>query len=203
MHHITLVSGSHRRQSQSSRVAAYLAGRLPTLQPGVRHDIVDLAGNPLPLWDESAWQGDSALQKQWMPYAERLRQADGLVIVAPEWSGMVPPALKNFFLFCTPGDVGHKPSLIVAVSSSRGGSHPVDELRMSSYKNTRIAYLPEHLIVRDAETMLAGSSAANKDDGYLRERADFALRNLLAYAQAMKPVRESGVLTDEKFPFGM
>jgi hypothetical protein len=39
--------------------------------------------------------------------------------------------------------------LIIAVSGGAGGgAYPVAELRMSSYKNSRICYLPEHLIVR-------------------------------------------------------
>ncbi len=44
--------------------------------------------------------------------------------------------------------------LIVAVSSGAGGAYPVAELRMSSYKNSRICYIPEQIIIRDVENVL-------------------------------------------------
>ncbi len=200
---VTLISGSHRQQSQSARVAVYLAARLSALEAGTTTDIIDLVGNPLPLWDESAWQPDSGLTKQWAPYGERLAAAEGLVVVAPEWHGMVPSGLKNFLLFASGREVGHKPALIVGVSSSRGGAYPVNELRTSGYKNNRLCFIPEHLIVRDAETMFVGDAPSGKDDAYLRGRADFALRGLLAYAQALKAMRDSHVLFDKQYPYGM
>ncbi len=201
--HIVLISGSHRKASQSARVANYMAERLLSIETGTSKDIIELTGNPLPLWEESAWHADSALIKQWEPYAKRLRAADGLVVIAPEWHGMVPSGLKNFLLYCSARDVGHKPGLIVTVSSSRGGAYPINELRTSGYKNTRICYVPEHLIVRDCEKMFVSDAPADKDDEYLRGRADFALRCLIAYAKALKPVWTNGPLLDENYPFGM
>lgn len=201
--HVTLISGSHRSNSQTSRVAHYLSRRLSQLRTGVASDIIDLAANPLPLWDERAWQPDSELQQLWKPYSDKLKQAEGLVILSPEWSGMVPAGLKNFLLYTSSNEVGHKPALIVGVSASRGGSHPVDELRISGYKNNHIAYIPEHLIVRDVADLFVNDVPSGKDDEYMRERADFALINLLEYTQALKSVREKGLVFNKKFPFGM
>ncbi len=201
--HVVLINGSHRHNSQSSRVARYLEPRLALLDPGITTDIIDLTDNPLPLWDESMWQTGSALLNQWAPYAKRLQNADALVVISPEWSGMVPAGLKNFFLYCSVRDIGHKPGLIVTVSASRGGSYPINELRTSSYKNTMLCYIPEHLIVRDVQKIFVGDTPANDDDKYIRGRADFSLRVLLAYAKALKPVRESGIVFDKAYPNGM
>lgn len=201
--HIALVSGSHRAASESSRVAKWLAARLPILAPGTTADLIDLAGNPLPLWDESFYVKDSPLQRQWEPYAQRLRAADGLAFVVPEWSGMVPAGFKNFLLYTTPREVGHKPTLIVAVSAGMGGAYVVTELRSSSCKNTRQLYVPEHLILRNVASLLKDPTPSGKEDASLRARADFALTTLVAYAQALKPVRESGVFFDPAWPFGM
>ena len=201
--HITIISGSHRPNSQSSRVANYLASRLPALASATTTDVINLAGNPLPLWDESAWQAGSPLQQLWQAYATRMRAADGLIVISPEWAGMVPPGLKNFLLFCSADDVAHKPALIVTVSASRGGAYPVNELRTSGYKNNKILYLPEHLIVREAATVFSDAVPAHKEDTYLRERADFCLNILLAYSTACERIRQSGVTVDKKFPFGM
>ncbi len=204
--HIVLINGSHRQESQSGRIAKYLAALLPKLDSTVTTDIIDLTGNPLPLWDDenNSHATSSKLKPIWEPYAKRLQAADGFVVISPEWHGMVPAGLKNFFIYVTPQDVGHKPALITTVSISTGGAYPVDELRSSSYKNSRICYIPEHLIVRDAGKIFNGDTPEPKSaDEYMRGRADFALRNLIEYTKAMKPMRDSGVVFDKKYGNGM
>lgn len=200
---IAIVVGSHREGSQSSRVGAYVAKDLVRIDPTVTVDTIDLAGNPLPLWDESVWQGDSALAALWKPFRDRMRKADGFVLVAPEWAGMVPPGLKNLLLFAGPKEVGHKPGLIVAVSASRGGSYPVNELRTSGYKNSRLVYIPEHVLIQDVADVLVGDSPASDRDAWLRKRIAFADRILLDYARALEPIRKSGVTEHADFPYGM
>ena len=91
---------------------------------------------------------------------------------------MVPSRLKNLFLFMNVATVGHKPALITTVSGSRGGAYPVVELRSSAYKNSRLCFVPEHLIVRQAEEVMNEGAAKGKEDEYIRARADFALRGL-------------------------
>jgi NAD(P)H-dependent FMN reductase len=200
---IAIVVGSHRKESQSSRVGAYIASDLARIDPSVTVDTIDLVGNPLPLWDESVWQGDSALSALWKPYRDRMRRADGFVIIAPEWAGMVPPGLKNLLLFAGPKEVGHKPAMIVAVSASRGGSYPVNELRTSGYKNSRLVYIPEHVLIHDVNDMLSGATPASDRDAWLRRRIEFADRILLEYAKALAPIRTSGLTEHADFPYGM
>jgi len=200
---IAIIVGSHRKGSESSRVGAFVAKQLAAIDPAVAVDTIDLAGNPLPLWDESLWQGDSPLTATWKPIRDRLRKADGFVIVSPEWAGTVPPGLKNLLLFAGPKEVAHKPSLIVAVSSGRGGSYPVNELRTSGYKNNRMLYIPEHVIVQDVNDVLKGDSPAGERDAWIRKRIGFALAILLEYAKALGPVRSSGLTDHADFPYGM
>jgi NAD(P)H-dependent FMN reductase len=201
--HIAIVVGSHRKDSQSSRVGAYIAKDLARIDPSLSIDTIDLADNPLPLWDESLWQGDSNLATQWKPFRDRMRTADGFVIISPEWAGMVPPALKNLLLFAGPKEVGHKPALIVAVSASRGGSYPVNELRTSGYKNSRLVYIPEHVLVQDVADVLVGETPVSDRDAWLRRRIEFADRLLLEYARALVPIRASGLTEHADFPYGM
>ena len=200
---IAIIVGSHRRGSESTRVAAFVATQLAAIDPAVSIDTIDLAGNPLPLWDESVWQGDGPLPSLWKPIRDRLRKADGFVIVTPEWAGTVPPGLKNLLLFAGPKEVGHKPALIVGVSSGRGGSYPVNELRTSGYKNNRLLYIPEQVLVQDVGDVLKGDSPAGERDAWIRRRIGFALSILLQYAKALGPVRASGVTEHADFPYGM
>ena len=96
-----IVSGSHRQESQSLRVADYVAKDLARIDPTLVLDTFSLSGNPLPLWDESAWQKASSLASLWKPIRDRMREAHAFVFVTPEWAGMVPPGLKNLLLFAT------------------------------------------------------------------------------------------------------
>jgi len=88
-------------------------------------------------------------------------------------------------------DLAHKPGLLVGVSSGIGGAYPISELRASSYKNCRLCYLPEHLIVRQVEAVLNTPQAASEEDQRIRARIDYALDILGKYAQALQPVRAS------------
>ena len=102
-------------------------------------------------------------------------------------------------------ELSHKPALIVAVSSADGGSYPIAELRMSSDKNNRLCYMPEHLIIRNVESVLNEKPEDNNTeaDNYFRERIEWVLPQLREYAIALKMVRESGVTQTDKFGNGM
>ncbi|HBK73175.1 MAG TPA: NADPH-dependent oxidoreductase, partial [Planctomycetaceae bacterium] len=45
-----IVSGSHRQESQSARVAEYVADDLTRIDSTLVLDSFSLSGNPLPLW---------------------------------------------------------------------------------------------------------------------------------------------------------
>jgi NAD(P)H-dependent FMN reductase len=198
---IAIVSGSHRADSQSDRVARYLAQEVT--RANGEADIISLSKNPLPLWDEGMWSNDPKWAEVWGPISKRLTACDALVLVAPEWAGMAPPGLKNFLLLCSAGEVGHKPALIVSVSSGIGGSYPIAELRVSSYKNNRLVYIPEHVIVRNVEEVLHGETSSSDRDESTRSRLRYGVAILSEYARALKSVRESGVIDHKNFPFGM
>lgn len=199
---IAVISGSHRKNSESLRVAEYVSGRIA--QTGAAEtQIISLSGNPLPLWDEGTWAGDPRWKELWGPVSSKLKEADGLVVISPEWGGMVPAGLKNLFLLCGAGEVAHKAGLIVAVSSGIGGSYPVAELRASSYKNSRICYIPDHVIVRQSEQMLKGDTPQSPHDESIRKIIDYSVKVLIEYTKALKGIRESGVLDYKSFPFGM
>jgi NAD(P)H-dependent FMN reductase len=202
---ITIISGSHRVASQSEKVARYIQQTLLTENICDETWLFRLAENPLPLWDESIWEGDPEWGKMLGPISSELSSSDGFVVVSPEWHGQVPSGLKNFFLMWGKGELAHKPALIVTVSSADGGAYPVAELRMSSYKNNRICYIPEHVIVRNVETVLNENTEDNNPqaDGYFRERIAYALNILREYALAMAQVRASGATDLSRFKNGM
>lgn len=201
---ITLISGSHRAEAQTLKVARHIQR---TLESGICEEtaLISLAGNPLPLWDTGVWEGDAEWKRRLDPLRAELASSDGFVVLAPEWHGQVPAGLKNFFLLFGRNELGHKPALIVTVSSGDGGAYPIAELRMSSYKNSRICYIPEHVIVRNVESVLNEDAAGNNAaaDEYFRARIAWALGILREYAVALRQVRASGATATERFPNGM
>jgi NAD(P)H-dependent FMN reductase len=203
---IGIICGSHRPRSQSGKIARYIENAL--LAQGLCDAtwLYDLGGNPLPLWDESIWEGDETWGQILSPLSEQLKSCDGFVIVSPEWHGMAPAGLKNFFLMWTAGgELAHKPALIVTVSTADGGSYPVAELRMSSYKNSRICYLPEHLIMRYVDTVFNDDPAQNKPSAqeYFEDRLTYCLVMLREYALAFRQIRASGKTSLATYTSGM
>ena len=200
---IAIIVGSHRKDSQSAKIARFLERQLISLGD---HQCwtCDLGKDPLPLWDEEIgtdapqWNGLGAL-------TAKIDQADAFIMITPEWHGMVPAALKNFFLVCGGGSFAHKPALPVGVSSGPGGSYPINELRTSSYKNNRLCYLPEHLIVRNCMVVMNQEESEN-DEGehsYISERSLYCMKQLIAYADALAQVRASGAADLTPYPNGM
>ncbi|MDH5218839.1 MAG: NAD(P)H-dependent oxidoreductase [Gammaproteobacteria bacterium] len=202
---IAIISGSHRNPSQSEKIARHIEMVLNSQFDDIEPFVFTLADNPLPLWDQSVWDGDEQWTNRLAPLKEQFAQTDAFVIVSPEWHGQVPAGLKNFFLLFNKFDLGHKPALIVAVSSGAGGAYPVAELRMSSYKNNRLCYIPEHMIIREVEKVFNLSPQDNdeRSDGFYKERLNWCLEILMGYGKALKGMRETTNIHHEKFGNGM
>ena len=76
---------------------------------------------------------------------------------------------------------------------------------MSSYKNNRLCYIPEHVILRNVEKILNEKAEDNdaEADGYFRERITWALGVVHGYAIALKSMRENTEIHHDKFGNGM
>jgi len=199
---IAIICGSQQKESQSSKVAHFLSERLTQLNTNNESWVLDLAAQPLELWDPSIWQAAPKWVEVLSPLSQQLKKSDGFIIIAPEYHGMVPAALKNFFLMWGNGELAHKPALLCGVSSGIGGAYPIAELRMSSYKNNRISYMPEHLIIRQVEEVF-NSELGDSDDETLRQRADYALNLLVEYSKAYQGIRNSGLIDLKTWRNGM
>ena len=197
MLNIALVAGSSRSNSQSGKVARFLRQRLIQLghTDDAQSNVIDLGLAPLPLWP-----ADNT--GPWGLYSKQLAAADAVVIISPEWNGMACPALKNFFLYAGLSELGHKPALLVGVSAGLGGAYPITELRASSYKNSRILYLPEQLIIRNVESMFNSECPSNENDMRIRARADWALHILCQYNDALRTIR-TAIKHPPEFSTGM
>jgi len=200
---LTIIVGSHRQASQSSKVGDYISKRIESLELFKEVNILNLAETDIPFWDEGVWKGEEKWKEIWSPIESKLSKSDAFIIITPEWGGMVPSKLKNLLLLASSNAMGNKPALIVSVSAGLAGSYPVNELRTSGYKNTKICYIPEHIIVRKVEESLNSEPNLNSEhDTYIRSRIDYALKLLGIYSENFKGIRNTDFNFDE-YKFGM
>jgi chromate reductase, NAD(P)H dehydrogenase (quinone) len=92
---VAVIVGSLRKGSFSRMVAKAMCG----LAPGLDCEIVEI-GN-LPLYNQDLDEADAP--KEWKEFRRRLRAADAVLFVTPEYNRSVPGALKNAI------DVGSRP----------------------------------------------------------------------------------------------
>lgn len=199
---LVIISGSPRDNSNSLRLAHAFANASTTQQAFSEIEVVDLNKAHIPFLDSSSKEPLPKWESLHQA-TEQCRSADALMIITPEWHGMCPSALMNFLQLCTIEDLGHRPCLIVTVSTGMGGSNPVGQLRSYGYKNNHICFLPDHLIIRDAGHQFTDEQDLDKNDDPLYQRSRYSLALLKQYSVGLKLVRDSGVVQYEQFRNGM
>ncbi|ABV35605.1 NADPH-dependent FMN reductase [Shewanella sediminis HAW-EB3] len=198
---LLIVSGSQRAQSQSAKVAKYMSS-VATGYSEVSH--IELCRFDLPFWDGEP-ESKSGEGNPWTMISYKVRRADALILITPEWGGMASPLLKNFLLMCDNQDTAHKPALLVSVVSGISGAYPIAELRMNALKNNKLVALPDHLIIRNVTEVLntnASLASASLDGEQeieckfeskreidLRARIDYSLHMLHQYSGALVEIR--------------
>ena len=200
-----IISGSTRTNNpQSLKVAKYVRNQV---EKELKHDtyLLDLSQTQIKYWDETFWTDYKNFDLAWAQASKELHSCDAIIIIAPEWNGTIPPALKNIFHLATKGEFANKPGLIVSVSSGISGVYPVSELRLNSHKNTYLNYIPQHVIVRNVATVLNadGEEFDAVNDKLTRERLNHTLLILDVYAKAFVEIRNSEVIKNNPFPYGM
>ena len=178
---IAIISGSNRRNSQSIRISNIIFQKLSFLNINV--SLVNLEKENFPFWQDDYDDLISPHKKAFEKTSLLLKDAEGFIFVVPEWGGMVPSQVKNIFLFASNNELSHKPGLIVSLSESMGGAYPVAELRTFSYKNTKICWIPEHVIIRKVKEFMP------ETDKRLNSRIDYSCKMLVEYSKALKNVR--------------
>lgn len=197
---LALISGSQQTPSNSWKVTQYLAEQAQAKGAFTSLYCLDLQTLNLPLRNSAFPDGDG--WQDWPALREALTQADALVLVTPEWNGMVTPMMKNFLMLCSAHELGHKPGLAVTVSAGINGAYPIAELRAHALKNNQLVLIPQHLIIRSANEVL-NPQAQSAHDGHIKTRIDNALDVLALYAQALSPMRQQHNSTLTQFGNGL
>lgn len=88
MSHIAIIPGSLRKQSYNRRLAEALT-RLPQAKG---HEFAFLEIGTLPLYDQD---DDDDQSESTLEFKRRVRAADGVIFVTPEYNRSIPGVLKN------------------------------------------------------------------------------------------------------------
>ena len=198
---LLIISASQRINSQSDKVAQYLAETTTGFNT-INH--IELCRKKLPLWD-----GEKSSKEQsnsdWSGINEHLKTADALILITPEWDGTASPLLKNFLMMCEGQVTAHKPALLISVSSGINGAYPIAELRMSAFKNNKLVAIPDHIIIRNVEEVLNNTNENKQSkqnlttrDSGIRQHIAYSLHTLKYYSQAHKVLRSA--LAEQIFP---
>ena len=195
---ISIISASHRNNSQSNRIALILEKLLKEKFKNIKTFNFDLFKVNLPMWSEDEIREED--KKLFKEFSNKLLESNGFIFVIPEYGGMATPISKNFFLHCNKGELSHKPALVVSISSGSGGSYPISELRSSSYKNRHILWIPENIIIRNVEHFDPGNHG-NLIPEWLDKRIEYVLSLLIEYCKCLKPI--SKLINRKDFGNGM
>jgi len=185
---IAVIPGSNRKESFNRKLAACAVASLSSA--GAQADFVDLRDFSLPLYD-----GD--LEAEGMPPAvrdlrSRLRAADGIVLVSPEYNASVPPLLKNALDWVSRPDAGDpgasafdgKPVLLMSASPGRLGGLRAQTVWRTSLINLGLWVSPDGVAVGAAHEAFAEDGSL-KDKGVQKLMAE-ALTNLTHAAERLK-----------------
>ncbi len=132
MPHIAIISASVRRERKSHRVALYFQNYLRDNNLSTV-EIVDLKEYNFPIFEDTIKTIQNPSEKI-ENFANKIKVADGIIIVTPEYNGGYPASLKNVIDLLY--DEWHgKPISICTVSSGNfGGSQALVSLQFGLWK---------------------------------------------------------------------
>ncbi len=182
---VRIVVGSIRQGRKSLAVAEYLQGQMDG-RAELRAELLDLADYPLPPLEERTEEAN-ALPKA-REFFQQLGEADGLLIVAPEYKGGVPGALKNALDYLPPGFLRRKPVGICTVSAGGyGGINCLAQLRLLTLALGGVP-IPEFVAVSKVNEVV-GQGESGLERAFAGKLEAF-LGELIWYCRAMAQPRE-------------
>lgn len=131
MSHIAIISASVRDGRKSHNVALHLQKTLQATSNTV--DLLDLLDFDFPVFHERLkFMKEPAAQV--LEFAKRIRKADGVIIVTPEYNGSFPASLKNVIDLLTEDWKGKPVSICTASSGQFAGTQVMVELLFPLWK---------------------------------------------------------------------
>jgi NAD(P)H-dependent FMN reductase len=181
---LQIILGSTRQGRIGDQIANWFY-QVVTTRDDVRAELLDLRDWPLPFFDQAVPPITGQYSPEAETWATKIREADGYVIVTPEYNWSYPAVLKNA-LDHIYKEWNTKPVAFVSYGGSAGGSRAVQHLRQV------VAEL-QMVPLRDS-IMLPFAHRLFDQDGTLTDpayeaRANALLDQWVTWAEALRGMR--------------
>lgn len=181
---ITVISGTNRRGSNSLKIGKHVAALYAEL--GEEVTLLDLQAL-MPEAYEPAIFGEKP-ETLTRTFTDKVGQADGLVLVIPEYNGSFPGILKHFIdLLPFPESFNNRPVAFIGLSAGyHGALRPVEQMQMVfAYRNAflfnRRVFIPAvHRVLGEDGTLV---------DTEVRGRLEEQGREFLRFIEALRDLR--------------
>jgi len=182
MPQIAILSASVRQGRHSHSVALHLQ-RTVSAMPDLTVDLIDLNSYAFPIFEERLkYQKDPSPATR--EFAQRIAQADGVIIVTPEYNGGYPASLKNVVDLLV-DEWKRKPVAICTVSDGAfGGSQVITSLLFSLWK-IKAWVVNAHLPVPKVSEAFTETGEANDPAAWAKRTKGF-IDELLWAVEARK-----------------
>lgn len=174
------LAGSLRPDSYSQQVLQVAARRVAAL--GAEVEVLDLRSLNLPFCDGGSDYPD-------YPDVERLRQAvkqaDGIILVTPEYHGSVSGVLKNALDLMGFDEFTDKVTGCISILGGQSNSNALNDLR-TILRWIHAWTIPEQVAIGQA--WKAFDADGNLRDENLSKRMDDFVRSLVQNTQKLRPV---------------
>ena len=180
--HILVIAGSTRQGRNGDKVVRWLMSRLEA-RSDATFELADLRELALPFFDAPAGPAYGPVAAEARSWAARVANADGFIVVTPEYNHGYPAPLKNA-LDHLYHEWAHKPAAIVTYGGVAGGYRAAEQLRQVLVE---LKMVPVREQVGVPAIRAAFDDAGEPRDAALEGALDAMMAELLWWAAILVP----------------
>ena len=181
---VLLIMGSTRASRICPQITAWIA-RIGQACTGFNYEIIDLVDWPLPMDDEPAIpaKGEPYVQAHTRAWSEKIRSADAVVFVTPQYNWGYPAVLKNAIDHLY-HEWRNKPAAIVSYGG-HGGGKCAEQLKQVG-NGVKMRMVPTAPGIVLSEAVIRGGAAFEPDRDFAQHVPDIekALTELTDHVNA-------------------
>ncbi len=178
MKKIKVILGSTREGRNGRRVADWFMSQTANFKDKLEFELVDLADWPIPFFDNPGSPAMGADPRGIVvDWSKKIAEADGIIIVTPEYNHGYPAVLKNA-LDVIYKEWNFKPVSFVSYGAVSGGIRSVEQLKQVALE---LKMIPMHEEVNIHFVWQAFAEDGSVVDKSLEQKAQALLETLNAY----------------------
>ena len=189
---ILVIMGSTRQNRFSEKPAKWIFEEAKKRKE-LDVEMIDLRDYPLPFFDEPispAMAKEPYTNKNVQKLTGKISEADGFIVVSPEYNHGYPAVLKNMFDYVY--KEWNKKAIGFVSYGTVGGARVVEQLRQVAVElqMAPIRYAI-HIPPQQSFDVISGKNQEPNPFDVLKHQADSFLDNLMWWTEALKKARES------------